>query len=206
MSAESTTVPEAHLDAIDDPEAWHELSHDEQSDALAAKHEEESRVHDDGIRDFDAIDEPTQQDTLDAIQQSLDETWTAECFAFDSDAPTVPFEVVELTEGQQDTVEERAQLIAQVEELGQQDGIETADDIKAELGDDAAELFDSLDELDDWLNQFLADITTGSKFDSVWWAAGDYPAGLRTELLSETFMRYHERSEAAQSFRQNRTR
>lgn len=207
MSAESTAVPDSHLEAIDDPDAWRELSHEEQSDALAAKHAEESRTHDDGVRDWDAIDNPTQEDTLAAIQQSLDETWTAECFAFDSDSPTVPFEVLELTEAQQDTLEERAQLVAQVEEAGEKDGVETADDLKAELGDDAAELFDSLDDLDAWLNQFMEDITAGDHFTAEWWAdGGDMPAGLRLELFFEVFTRYNDRMEAAQSFRQNRAR
>lgn len=189
---------------INDADDWRDLSPDEQREVLDVGWEE-TDTDEAGVRDWDRIDDATQQDTLDAIQQSLDETWTAHAFEGIEDETTVPFEMRKMNDDQQSELEDRAQLLAQVDAAGEKEGVENADDLKAELGDDAAELFESLGELESWLNDFLDDATAGDRFVSEWWADGtNYPGGLRLELFFEVFARYSDRLETAQSFRTER--
>lgn len=190
-------APEADTDAIQSADDWRNLSVDEQRAVLdegAAERDETD------VRDWDAIDDATQEDTLAAIEQSMGETWVARAFA-DTDDTTIPVEIYQLTESQQDAVLDNAQLFAEVEQAGAASGATTADELEAELGTDATAMFDSLDEVETWLNEFLGDVTVGEKFTAEWWRTGDYPAGLRMALFVAMVNRYQSQLEGAQSFR-----
>ena len=157
------------------------------------------------VENWDDVDDETAADTLAAIEQSLEETWTASAFEDDRSTTTIPVEMYQLSEGQQEAVMDRVQLIAQVEQAGQQSGAETAEELQDELGDEAAEMFDSLGEIEDWLDEFLADVSASDALDRNWWGDHDnYPGGLRMALFMIMVERYQDRLEGAQSFRGQR--
>ncbi|EMA42657.1 hypothetical protein [Halococcus saccharolyticus] len=192
-----------------DREAWDELGNPEQQDTLVDAMQEKSLdgSEDDDVRNWDEIDDATQEDTLAAIEQSLDETWTAKAFEGLAEETTIPVEMVKLTEEQQAAVEDRITLIAQVEQAAEDVDAEDAEALKAELDDEAAELFENLDDFDAWADGFLAEITAGDALDREWWADRDnYPDGFRVEVVFATYHHYQDRTEGALSFRAERRR
>jgi hypothetical protein len=203
MSASTDALPE-HSQGRDE---WEDLDNSEQADELVGAMQDRnvSGSGDADVDDWDEVDDDQQADTMAAIEQSLSETWTAETFADDEDTTTIPFEMFQLSEGQQEAVMDRVQLIAEVEEAGQQADAASADELREELGDDADSIFESLGEVEDWLDEFLADVTAGERFDRAWWADHDnYPAGQRMALFMEMVERYQSRLEGSQSFRGER--
>lgn len=193
-----------------DRELWDELGNPKQQDELVGAMQDRSMDgsgDDLDVRNWDEIDDATQEDTLAAIEQSLEETWTAKAFEGLDAETTIPVEMVKLTEEQQAAVEDRITLIAQVEEAAEDADAEDAEALKAELDDEAAELFESLDDFDAWADRFLAEITAGDALDREWWAdRNNYPDGFRVEVVFATYHHYQDRTEGALSFRAERRR
>lgn len=191
----------------EDREAWDELGNPEQQDELVGAMQD--RPMDGGdesdVRDWDDYDEPTKSDTMAAIEQALEDTWTIEAFEAIEDKRTIPVEVYELTGDQKEAIEEHAEVIHRVSQAGEAEDVEDAADLREELGDDADDLFDDLEDVEDWLFAFLGDVTEDPTLDAEWWRDGDnYPAELHSEVFSEIFVRHQERQQAAQSFREKR--
>ena len=207
MSASANSGTEGLPEHSKDRESWDELGNPEQQDTLVAAMQERSPGGngDADILDWDDYDEPTKSETMAAIEQSLEDTWTVNAFEGVEDKRTIPVEVHELTGDQQEAIEENAELIYRVSQASEAGDVEDADDLREELGDEAEELFDDLDDVETWLMEFLGDICEEPTLSADWWRdASNYPAGLHSEVFSEIFVRHQERQEAAQSFREER--
>lgn len=182
--------------AINDSDEWQQLSNDEQRDILQQGFEEELG-REPGVGEiprWEDTDEVTQEQTLAAIEGALDETWTALLFD-DEPRKTVPFEVRELSEADQDELLEWMQVFGQLEQAEADSVEELRDEI-----DDADELMGRLDQFESWMTGFLAEITTGEAFDSDWWAAADFPGGTRIALFEAVVERYEGQMTGAESF------
>lgn len=183
--------------ALNDGDEWRDLSSNEQSEilqeGLQEKLGDEPGVGD--IPRWEDTDDVTQEQTLAAIEGALDETWTLFLFE-DEDRATVPFEMSELTEAQQDEVSEWITLFGQIE----QSDAESLDELRERL-DDADEMMNRLETFETWVNEFLAGVTTGDTFDAEWWTAGKFPAGTRLGVFGGVVDRYKEQMTGAQSFR-----
>lgn len=181
---------------INDADEWSSLSRDEQSEilqeGLQTEHGDEPGVG--AIPRWEDTDEVTQKQTLAAIEGALDETWTALLFE-DEPRKTVPFEVRELSEAEQDEMMEWVQVFGRLEQA-QADSVE---ELRAEV-DDADEIMGRLEEFEPWMESYLAQITDGSTFDVEWWAAADYPGGTRLALFEEVIQRYEDQMAGAESF------
>lgn len=182
--------------AINDADEWSSLSRDEQSEflqqGLESEHGDVPGVGE--IPRWEDTDEVTQKQTLAAIEGALDETWTALLFE-DSARPTIPFEVKELSESEQDEMMEWMQVFGRLEQAE----AESVEELRAEV-DDADEIMDRLEEFEPWMGSYLAQITTGETFDAEWWAAADYPGGTRLALFEEVIQRYEDQMAGAESF------
>lgn len=187
--------------AINDPEEWESLSHEEQSEILQEGYDKAENTNGTGgddrdIPDWEEVDEVSQEQTLAALQGALEETWTAKVFEQDDDQRTIPFEICQMTEEQQDSVTEWMEVFAELEESGV-DSLDEIDDL-----DQAGDILDTLDEFDPWLNQFLADLSVGETFTVDWWSDGTkLPAGTKLQLFFKIFGRHQEQSKNTQSFR-----
>lgn len=182
--------------AINDADEWQDLSSDEQSEILQQgledEHGDEPGVGE--IPRWEDTDDVSQKQTLAAIEGALEETWTALLFE-DSPRPTIPFEVRELSEAEQDEMMEWVQVFGRL----QQAEAESVEDLRDEVAD-ADEIMDRLDEFEPWMESYLAEITDGSTFDDEWWAAADYPGGTRLALFEEVIERYEDQMAGAESF------
>lgn len=206
-------------DPMEDADAWADLSREEQSDILDAgladlrgetgsgawRHLDES----DQEATVDAIErtatEPVQgelSETERAMQEALEQTWTAEVFRDLEDVPTVPFECRELTTQEQDMLMEVGQAVMSLEGQAAGDDDASLEDLELESAS-----FDSVEELDEWLSAFLADVTTDPAFDAERFRTG---RGLRSNtrklLFVEIFVRSQEESDRAMKFRQESLR
>lgn len=183
--------------AINDPEEWKSLSAEEQSEILQEGYEQTQNSGSEGdIPNWEEVDEVSQEQTLAALQGALDETWTAKVFEGDGSKRTIPFEMNQMTEEQQDSVTEWMEVFAELEESGVDD-LDELEDL-----DQAGEILDTLDEFDPWLDQFLADLSDGEQFTAEWWEDGSMlPAGTKLQLFFNVFGRYQEQSQNTQSFR-----
>ena len=207
MSASANSPTEGLPEHSQDRESWDELGNPEQQDTLVGAMQERALDGSDDadVPDWGDYDEPTKSETMAAIEQSLDDTWTVEAFEAIEDKRTIPVEVHELTGAQEEAVEENAELIYRVSQLGESEDVEDADDLRAELGDEADDLFDDLEDVEEWLFGFLGDICEDPTLTADWWRdASNYPAGLHGEVFSEIIVRRQERQPAAQSFREER--
>lgn len=183
--------------AINDADEWQQLSANEQSEilqeGLQTEYEDEPGIGD--IPRWEDTDEATQEQTLAAIEGALAETWTALCFE-DYDRQTIPFEIHELTGSQQEELMEWMQVFGVLQEAEAKD----IDELREEI-EDTDEILDKLDRFEDWMHEYLAEITNGATFDPTWWATADYPSGLETELVKSVVMRYNEQFGGVESFR-----
>lgn len=183
-------------ESINDADEWQQLSADEQSEilqqGLQTELGDEPGVGE--IPRWDDFDETSQEQTIAAIEGALEETWTALLFEDDS-RQTIPFEVSELTEKQQDELMEWLQVFGTLEQAD----AESVEGLRDEL-DDVDEIIDQLDDFEPWVDGYLAEITTGEAFDAQWWSSGAYPSGTRLELFTIVILRYEDQMAGAESF------
>lgn len=135
-----------------------------------------------------------------AMQAALDRSWTAECFADRDGQEAIPFECRELSEQEQDIMQDGFRMLVaieqRVESMDDGDGL-SIDDVPVD-----SEFFDSIDTFEDWLMAFLADVTVADTFDEERFRTGaGLLAGTRGELLEAIFIRYNEEAENARKFR-----
>lgn len=187
--------------AINDMEEWQSLSNEEQSEILQEGFEKAesggSGSSDRNIPNWEEVDEVSQEQTLAALQGALDDTWTAKVFEGDDSQKTIPFEMRQMTEEQQDSVTEWMDVFAEMKNSG----VDSLDELEDNL-DQAGELLDMLDDFDPWLNQFLADLSVGEHFTVEWWSRGKkLPAGTKLQLFYTVFERHQDQSKNTQSFR-----
>lgn len=196
-------------DPMQDADAWQALDSDEQSEILD---EGLARLKgDEGEGHWRHLSDAAQRQTLDAIegrrdpdelsdaeaamQEALEQTWTAELWDHSDDVPTVPLECRELSDQEQDIMTDGFQLLAAIDE--QADDVDDIDDVAFD-----SEFFDSIGQFEDWLFAFLADITADDGFDEERFKTGHrLRSGTRQELLASIFFRYQEEAERAQKFR-----
>lgn len=183
--------------AINNRDEWQAISRDEQREVLQEGLQQELG-DEPGVGEvprWDTVDEVTQEQTLAAIEGALDESWTARAFE-DSPKQTVPFEMRQLTEAQQDDVLEWVQVFAALHGAD----AESVDELRDQM-DNADEVIEKLDDFNSWANGFLAEITVGDRFDAAWWASGDAPSGTRLELFEGVLERYEGQISGSKSFR-----
>ena len=144
-------------------------------------------------------DEPNSEELSEAeaaMQDALDQTWTAELWAHTEDVPTVPVKCRELSDQEQDIMTDGFRLMAALDD--QAEDVDDIDDVTFD-----SEFFDSLGQFERWLFAFLADVTAEDGFDEERFRTGHrLRSGTRQELLSEVFFRYEEEARNAQKFRQ----
>lgn len=163
-------------------ESWQTLDAEEQDRVLTERLEEEQGL---GTGSFDSLDEGEQASAIERLEGKLEETWQAIILE------DVVVECFELSEAQMDEVFDKARVMFEVADTEAED----ADDIDPDL-------LDSLDEVNEWLNEFLADITEEDEMSQDYWEDGSrYPKGTRLELFLEVFNKYSQDMEATQSFR-----
>ncbi|WP_435075956.1 hypothetical protein [Halococcus sp. AFM35] len=207
MSASANSGSEGLPEHSQDRESWDELGNPEQQDTLVEAMQERALdgSGDADVPDWDDYDEPTKSETLAAIEQSLEDTWTVEAFEGVENKRTIPVEVYELTGDQEEEMNEKAEVISRVSQLSESDDIDDVDDLREEMGEDADELFESLEDAETWLFEFLGEISEDPTLSADWWRdTSNYPAGLHSEVFSEIFVRHQEQQQAAQSFREKR--
>jgi len=130
-----------------------------------------------------------------AMREAVSQTWTAELFVAHDDVPTVPLPCRELSEQEQQILRDGFQVFDAIE--NQADDPETLEDIAVD-----SEYFTSIEQFEDWLMSFLADVVTGDGFDEERFSSGaGLRSGTRGELLAELVFRYQEEAERAQKFR-----
>lgn len=193
----------ADLKGETDGEGWRHLSDGEQRNTIAAIERSPDGGHTPGDDAADQSLSATEQ----AMQAALSETWTAHIFEDLDDVPTVPFECRELdTEEQtmaQDAFRALGRLERDAERLADEQGDVDEDDLVAL--DIESEFFDSPQDIEAWLPEFLASVTTDDAFDAERWRTG---RGVRSNtmslLLIEIALRYREESERAIKFRAER--
>lgn len=197
----STAVSQSDIDALNDPDEWKSLSSDEQQRILHAGLEEEfgdqSSALATTVDDWDEHSTTTQRDTLAAIEGSLDETWTGVAFKGVDAKQSIPVELSTLTDKQETQLREKVELLMDVEQLN----AETPEEALDEYGEDAGELFDRLDDLDEWLPVFLAGVSADPAFDEQWWTETDFPSGFKLEVFYIIAERYSDEMRQIQSFR-----
>jgi len=133
-----------------------------------------------------------------AMQEAVSQTWTAELFAAHDGVPTVPLPCRELSEREQQVLKDGFQLFDAIEDADG-DAAETLDDIAAD-----SEYFASVEQFEDWLLAFLADVVTDDAFDEARFRSGaGLRPGTRGGLLAEMVLRYEQEAERARKFRQN---
>ncbi|MFD1515666.1 hypothetical protein [Halomarina rubra] len=178
-----------------DDTAFTELPHDEQRAALDKAFEAQQ-----GSAWADLGDDE-QAETLAAIEQASEETWMADVWQGSEDIRTIPFEIRQLSAGDLDGLDEKLDLFRQAE------AAEDEAELREVLGADPHETFEDLAE---WINEFLADATTGKVFDARFWRDGETVVGSKTvqvppgtdiQLLVEIWAYYSEEQERAQKFR-----
>lgn len=201
---------------VETAEEWKALDGDEQDAVLD---EGLARMKGDkGSGQFRHFSKGEQRDTVDsvtrgeperkpmseterAMAEALDDTFTAEVFQGLDDVPTVPFECRVLSGSEIDQMRE---ALGMLEAAGAAE-VETEEDV--ENLDVDGDHFDSIDELDAWLTEFLASVTTDPAFDEQRWRTGErLRAGTREQLLIEVYIHHEEENERAQKFRQQSRR
>lgn len=208
------------VDPMQDADAWKALSREEQSDIL-----------DEGVADLRGeagdgawrhLSDGEQSSTIGAIerdggpprggepseteramQAALGETWTAEIFADLEDVPTVPFECRELDSREESLLQEAGQALMQIEDrVADLESEDVEDDIDLENIDLDTEHFSSSAEVEEWIPEFLADVTMDPSFDAERFRTGErLRPNTRRLLFIEVFLRYQEEAEKAIKFR-----
>lgn len=204
------TEDAASADPMEDAEEWQALDREEQSAIL-----------DDGLADlrgdtdgeeFRHLDEQTQEETIAAVergelseteramQAALEETFTVEVFGELEDVPTVPFECRPLSTPQQERLDEAMQFLAAIE--GTADADSVADVDVGQMTVDNSEHFATAADVESWLPEFLAAVTTDEAFDAERWREGrSIRSGTREQLLIDLYIHHHEETERAIKFR-----
>lgn len=197
-----------------DAEEWEALSREEQSAALdeglerlrdktegeVRKWPPEKRVAtEDAIeRDHDRDRETTATDLPAAaqeMQRELQETWTAKVFEGVEDTTTLEFEIQELSQATKDELDEAGRLIAQLQATAEDEA--DIDDFDIE-----SDHFDSIDELEEWIPEFLATVTAHEWYTEERWRSGeDIKAGIRELLIMEVYYHYDQEMQQAVEFR-----
>lgn len=182
-------------DPVADPEAYHDLSPEEQRDLLDEGYEQAQS-------DWERLADEDQAATLAALEDATEQTWTAEPWQGSEQYATVPFEVVTLSKPQLNELESQFEVVMKAHRANSEEEFRTA------VEGDVKQTFEDLAE---WLNGFLAEITTGDLFDERFWRKGqatvgdqtlNLPAGTDIQLLIEVYQHYKEELQNAQSFRQ----
>lgn len=208
MSADADA--EGDADPMEDAEAWQALGRDEQS-AMLDEGLADLRG-DTGGEEFRHLDEQTQEETVAAVergglseteramQAALEETFTVEVFGELEDVPTVPFECRPLSTPQQERLDEAMQFLATIE--GTADADSAADVDVGQMAVDNSDHFDTAADVEAWLPEFLAAVTTDDAFDTDRWREGrSIRSGTREQLLIELYIHHHEETERAIKFR-----
>ena len=210
MSTNSETPTDG--DPMEDREAFEALSHDEQADLLAPGLEDLKGKTGSGA--WRHLTDSEQRATVDAIegrerelsateramQEALDETWTAELWAHDDDVPTVPFECRELSAEEQAVVQDLAGLMARLE--GQLAGMAEADADDIPDLDTTSQYFETPQGIEEFILWLLADVTVDDAFDEERFRTGrGLRSNTRTLLLQEIVFRYQEEQANALKFR-----
>lgn len=198
-------------EVMEDAGAWQDLSREEQDDVL-----------DQGLADLKGeagegewrhLDESEQEATISAIeshpnqevseteaamQAALQSTWTARVFEDLEDVPTVPFTCRELDAAEKQRLMHAGQVLMQIEDNAED--IDSLEELEVDTGD-----FESLEAIDDWMTQLLANVTTDDGFDADRFKTGrGMRPNTRRLLFLEIFLRYHEETERALKFRAER--
>lgn len=211
----SATVSQSDKEALNDPEEWQSLSSDEQQRILQSGLEEHiggpsgsmSTVEDNRSESWSETSSETKDKTLQAIEESLEDTWTGKAFEGIDTKKTIPVELSPLTDDQQEVVQNKVQLLMKVESMNVESwDIESLDDdnideVVEEHGEEAGEMLGKLNELQDWLPGFLADISAEPDFDTQWWTGTDFPSGFKMEVFYIIVERYADEMRQIQSFR-----
>jgi hypothetical protein len=132
-----------------------------------------------------------------AMREAVSQTWTAELFVANDDVPTVPLPCRELSEQEQQILMDGFQVFTAIEDA-EGDEVKTLDDADVD-----SEYFTSVEQFEDWLMAFLADVVTDDAFDEARFRSGAaLRSGTRGELLAELVFRYQQEAERAEKFRQ----
>lgn len=184
------------------PDAYRELSRDEQRDLLDAGFEAQQPDPTEHRKAFRALERARQEsyrvsddmsETEQAMAEALQQTWTANLFEALEDHPTVPFEMRRLPE----SVRALATEVAEILYVGE--GAETEEELEELVADSS---FGSADALDEWLPEFLAFATMDESYDAERFETGrGMVEGTRKHLLLEIYLREQEDIETVAKFR-----
>ena len=227
---ETETPPEPDFPDLEsvneDADAWQDLSEEEQDavldEGLARLDGEKGEGHWRHLSDkaqrqtLAAIEqrrrsEDTDPDDLSetekAMQAALRQTWTAELFDDDDGRPTIPFEVRELEQLEQDIVQDGFRMLISIQRAAEEAEEKGEDDINIDDIEHDSDFFDSVEAFENWLMAFLADVTMDDAYDEARWESGaGLVAGTRSELMGTIFLRYQDEEEQSRQFRNERGR
>ena len=167
-------------DPLNDPEDWQALDRDEQDRLLSERQEERESEE-----QQEAIEAAREHEGAREQLAGLLGTWEA---TISGKRGEVTVECHELSDPQDEAVLDRAGDLAEVQAAGDTENVEV-------------EMFDSIDELYDWLNGFLAEITVDDELDADYWEHGRYPGSGRFQLFFATVEQAGGKLEAVEGFR-----
>ena len=167
-------------DPLNDPEDWQALDRDEQDRLLSERQEERESEEEQA-----AIEAAREHEGAREQLAGLLGTWEA---TISGKRGEVTIECHELSDPQDEAVLDRAADLAEVQAAGEAEDVE-------------AEMFNSIDDLFDWLNTFLAEITVDDELDAEFWEHGRYPGGGRFQLFFALVEQAGGKLEAVEGFR-----
>lgn len=176
---------------ISSAEGWEQLDDEERDDLLHEKMEEmgTGQQTSQGEEVMDLEEKESAVAKLQAVSQKTREA------VITIRGADIPIPVETLDESQQEAVREKIQVIFSVDDLQETEDVEDVDD----LDDDTLE---QLDDLDEWLNEFLAEVTVEEEMDQAYWEAGEgIPAGTKYLLFFDVAEHMMEEMEQVGSFR-----
>ena len=135
-------------------------------------------------------------ETEQAMAEALQQTWTATLFEHVDEHPEVPFEMRRLPVPVRELAMELANVLFAGEDV----------ESEAELEELVADTrFESVDEFDEWLVQFLAFATVDESFDAERFRSGrGLVEGTRKHLMLELYLRHEEEAQQVAKFRTER--
>ena len=178
-------MSETQTPDVSSKDAWQDLTDEERDQILQERMEDNEEVTD----PLSLEEKGSALAKLEAVSQ---EEWEAEVIIR---GHSIPIPCYALDEAQQETVREKIQVIFEAEDLKDQEDIDDVDDIPDDI-------MGQLEDLDAWLNEFLAEVTVEDEMDQDYWEAGKgIPAGTKYLLFFEVADRMMEEVSQVQSFR-----
>lgn len=184
---ESTDEEPGHATA----EEWQELDDEERDERLHSKMEELNTAQQTATGDevLSVEEKESAVAKLQAVSQKEREA------VITVRGVDIPIPVHTLSEAQQETVREKIQVIFDVDDLQEQEDVDDVEDLDEDV-------LDQLEDLDDWLNDFLAEVTVEEEMDQDYWEAGEgIPAGTKYLLFFNIAEHMTQEMEQVGSFR-----